>query len=108
LSRYNVHGTDYEMEFDEAKESTILRCEIRDAVSKSGNRYTARFQWLLEPLGLDFIDDHFKEHKDGLSWEGKVNGVPTTIIIKAPPRETPYKAWHYPNGHCHAHLWWSE
>jgi hypothetical protein len=108
LSRYNLYATNYEMEFDESEKTTLLKCEVRDAVSKSGNRYTARFQWLLEPLGLDFIEDHFKKHRDGLSWEGKVNGVPTTIIIKAPPRKSPYKAWHHPNGHCHFHVWWCE
>jgi hypothetical protein len=108
LSRYNVYATNYKMEFDESKKSILLKCDIHDAVSKSGDQYTATFQWLLESLGLDFIYNHFKENKDGLSWEGKINGVPTTIIIKAPSCDNSYKAWHHPNGHCHAHLWWSE
>ena len=47
---------------------------------------------------LDFIDDDFQESETGLSWDGCINNVPTTITLKF-PRSI---------GHCHAHVWWSE
>lgn len=94
------------VEFNETRKSTILRCEVYGAVSKTGKRYTATFFWLLRRLGLDFIDSGFEESKKGLSWEGPVNGVLITISIELPPRDSVYEAWHYPNGHCHAHAWW--
>lgn len=106
LSAYNRHAGNITVEFDEARRSIILRCDIHDAISKSGNRYTATFFWLLKPLGLDFIDSNFKESKEGLSWEGVVRGIPTTITLEFPPRDSVYAAWHHPNGHCHAHVWW--
>ncbi len=88
--------------------TTVLHGQVHGPVSVSDGRYLARFQWLLTPLGLDFIDSHFAERKDGLFWQGEISGVPTTITVKVPPRPVPYYAWHEPNGHCHAHVWWSE
>lgn len=108
LSTYGKHIDNVNVEFNETKKSTILKCDVHDAVSKSGNDYYATFEWLLEPLGLDFIDSGFEESKNGLSWEGAVNDIPTTISIQLPPRDSVYAAWHHPNGHCHAHAWWSE
>lgn len=114
-SQYGIGVTDwaisFRVEYEETGKSSyssLLRCEIHDAISKSGNRYSARFGWLLRPLGLDFIDDNFEETKDGLSWEGEINSVPTSIMVKLPPRDTIYEAWGQPNGHCHAHAWWIE
>lgn len=109
LSTYgerDEHAVDASVEFNEAKKSTILKCDVRDAVSKSGNSYHATFKWLLTPLGLDFINNNFEESKQGLSWEGFVNSIPTTILIRLPPQDSVYAAWHHPNGHCHAHVWW--
>jgi hypothetical protein len=95
------------VEFNEERKSTVLRCDIEGAVSKSENKYNATFFWLLRPLGLDFIDDHFEESKRGLFWQGSANGVPTTITVELPTIDGfAYKAWEYPVGHCHAHVWW--
>lgn len=98
----------YTLETDKATYSTFFECFVKGAVSKRGTNYTARFQWLLTPLGLDFIDDSFVPSKTGLSWEGERNGIPTTIMVKAPTQEADYTAWHHPNGHCHAHVWWTK
>jgi hypothetical protein len=107
LSTYGKHMYNVNVEFNETKKSTILKCDVHDAASKSGKDYYATFEWLLEPLGLDFIDSHFKESKNGLSWEGAVHDIPTTVLAQLPPRDSIYEAWHHPNGHCHAHAWWS-
>lgn len=106
LSAYSKHAENIAVIFNEARKSAVLRCDVHGAISKSGNRYTATFFWLLKPLGLDFIDSNFKESKEGLSWEGVVSGIPTTITLEFPPQDAVYAAWHHPNGHCHAHVWW--
>jgi hypothetical protein len=93
-----------EVVFDEERKSTILTCDIQGAMLRSGY-FT--FRWLLDPLKLDFIDDKFKESKEELSWEGKVDDIPTNIIIKLPPQESVYEAWEQLVGHCHGHVWWT-
>jgi len=98
----------YTLETQEVTYNTRLQCNVHNAISKSGDRYTVRFQWLLTPLRLDFIDDKFMELTHGLLWEGELAGVPTVIAVEAPMRDCPYVAWHQPNGHCHAHLWWEK
>ena len=107
LSRYSLHATNYQMEFDPPKKSIILKCDVHGAVSKRGNSYYGRFGWLLNPLGLDFIDDHFKKSKTGLSWKGTVKGIPTDVICEFPVQKTVYKDWGSSIGHCHAHVWWT-
>ena len=93
-----------EVVFDEERKSTILTCDIQGAMLRSGY-FT--FRWLLDPFKLDFIDDKFKESKEGLSWDGEVDGIPTNISIKLPSQKTVYAAWEQPVGHCHAHVWWT-
>jgi len=100
-------GTNAQVEINEKNKSTVLRCDVHGAIRKSGNSYHATFFWLLRPLGLDFIDDHFEESREGLSWEGSVSGIQTTITIKLPPQNVAYAAWQRSIGHCHAHVWWT-
>jgi len=104
--KYSVDARDFEFSFDKTNYSTITKCRVCGAISKSRVRYTADFLWLLNPLGLDFIEDHFKESNHGLSWEGKINGVLTTMEVECPPKDSIYKAWQDPVGHCHGHIWW--
>lgn len=85
------------IEFNETKKSTILKCDVYNAVSKSENNYHATFKWLLKPLELDFIDNGFEEYEKALSWEGSVNDILTTIILEFPASIN----------HCHAHVWWT-
>ena len=95
------------IEFEEDRNSTVFRSDIHEAVRKNDNSHRATFKWLLTPLGLDFIDDNFKESKNGLSWEGTINNIPTNISLKFPLQESVYAAWEHPVGHCHAHVWWT-
>ena len=107
LSKYGRQAADTSVEFNEDMKSTILRCDIQGAISKRGNNYYAVFPWLLDPLGLDFIDSDFEESKKGLFWDGLVNDIPTTITVELPTIDGfVYKAWQHPVGHCHAHAWW--
>ena len=108
LAKYDLHAQNYKISFDESSSSTKVMCDIYNGISKRGDRYTARFQWLLHPLGLDFIDDDFEEPRDGLSWQGYVDSVQMIISLEFPRQDAPYAAWHEPNGHCHAHVWWEQ
>ena len=95
------------VEFNEEGKSTVLRCDIEGAVSKSESKYSATFFWLLRPLGLDFIDNDFEESEKGLFWEGLVNDIPTSVSVELPAiGGSVYEAWQHPVGHCHAHVWW--
>jgi hypothetical protein len=110
LSEYGEQGeyaVGADVEFDEAKKATVLKCDVHDAITKSDDSYRATFLWLLRPLGLSFINNKFEETKEGLSWDGEVEGVPTSITVKLPPQESVYEAWEQPVGHCHGHVWWS-
>lgn len=96
--KYNVSVSDYSFSFDTATPSTVARCDIHDAITLSGeDEYRARFEWLLKPLGLDFIYGDFKESEKGLSWESSIQGIPISITLSFPASI----------GHCHAHVWWS-
>lgn len=104
-----VSTSDYSFSFDRASRSTVTKCDVHGAITKSGNEYRATFFWLLTPLGLDFIDDDFQESKEGLFWQGSLKGIPTTVTVRLPTiDEREYEAWEHPIGHCHAHIWWSE
>ncbi len=107
LSKYGVKGTDYTIEFDEAGRTTSLKCDVSGAISKKGNSYYGRFGWLIRPFGLDFIDNHFKESREGLSWQGVIDSIPTSIACEFPSQNVPYAAWGHRIGHCHAHVWWT-
>jgi len=112
LSRYGERGeyaVGADVEFEGTKKATVLKCDIHGAITESEGKYYATFKWLLRPLGLDFIDDKFNESKGGLSWDGEVAGIPTSITIKLPPQDVVYKAWQRQPyiGHCHAHVWWT-
>ena len=96
-----------DVKIDEAKRATVLKCDIHGAITKSDDSYRATFLWLLRPLGLSFINDKFEESKEGLSWDGGVDGIPTSITIKLPPQESVYAAWEPSVGHCHGHVWWT-
>jgi hypothetical protein len=96
-----------DVEFDETKKATVLKCDVHGAITKSDDSYRATFLWLLRPLGLSFIRNNFKESKGGLSWDGEVKGIPTNIAIELPPQEVIYEAWEQPVGHCHGHVWWT-
>ncbi len=104
--KHNVDARDFEVLFDEVSRASILSCQVYGCVSRSAERYTADFLWLLNPLGLDFIDDNFDQSKTGLSWEGSVNDVPMVITVECPPQDSIYEAWGEPYGHCHGHIWW--
>ena len=106
VSRFGVKAVNCSVTFNETALTTVLECHVTGCVSKTFNRYTADFSWLLWPLGLDFIDSGFAEAEDGLSWRGDLEGVPAEVVVKLPPQEGPYKAWASPYGHCHAHVWW--
>lgn len=92
----NEQVTNATVVVNEDTKSTILKCDVYGAIWKSGNRYQATFFWLLKPLDLDFINNDFDESEEGLSWQGLVNDIPTSVIVELPAEF----------GHCHAHAWW--
>ena len=104
--KYKVDAQEFQVSFDEASRSTIVKCQVIGCVLKGATKYTADFLWFLNPLGLDFIEDNFEKSNHGLSWEGIVNGEPTIIKIECLPQDSIYEAWQHPVGHCHGHVWW--
>ncbi len=110
LSGYGERGESAvgaDVEFEETKRATVLKCDVHDAITKSDDGYRATFIWLLSPLGLSFIRNNFEESKEELSWKGEAGSIPTSITIKLPPQESVYEAWEQPVGHCHGHVWWT-
>lgn len=103
---YRITTHEFEFSFDQGTCSTIATCHIDGAISKSANTYRGRFGWLLEPIGLDFINSNFKESNHGLSWKGITSGISITIEVECPLQDCIYKAWQEPVGHCHQHVWW--
>jgi len=89
--RYNVTANNFSVEFDEERGMAILKCDVHGKFS--GSWYD--FHWFLNPLGLDFIDSHFAKSERELSWQGSIDGVTTTIVLRFP----------FPIDHCHAHVW---
>ena len=106
FAEYNVSAGEFNFTFDEGNDSTVLECCIYDKIGQDGDDYRADFSWLLAPLELDFLDDNFTESTTGLSWEGYIGNVSTSIVIECPEQNSVYKAWEEPVGHCHAHIWW--
>jgi len=104
--KYRITTGEFEFSFAQETYSTIAGCRIDGAISNSGDGCRGRFGWLLEPLGLDFINDNFEESKTGLSWEGIINSTPITIEVECPPQDRVYEAWQDTVGHCHQHIWW--
>lgn len=97
-SSYGKEVANARVELDSEKRFAALTCNVNEVISKTGNRYYSTFEWLIRPLGLDFLDDHFKRSGNQLSWEGSINGVPTTILLTFPSSIN----------NCHAHVWWEE
>ena len=90
LERHNKYIVNVEVEFDEARKSTILTCDVRGAMY-SVNSYD--FHWLLGDLPFDLYQ--FKQSEKELDYEGEINGVTTKIRLAFP----------YPIAHCHEHVW---
>ena len=88
--KYKVKAENFEVSFDKTKKSTILICDIEGAMY-SANQY--EFHWLLGDLPFDLFA--FKQSEKELTYEGKVNDVPTTIRLIFP----------YAISHCHEHVW---
>jgi len=109
LALSHASASGYSFSFDSVTQSTLIGCDINDTISETGSKYRARFEWLLEPVGLDFNDDDFKESESGLSWEGVIKGIPTSVIVELPTIDSfVYEAWSDSIGHCHAHAWWTK
>jgi len=88
---YDVSADNFRVEFNEKKNSTTLKCDVHGKLS--GSTYT--FHWLLDPLGLDFINSDFVKSERKLSWKGSINEITTTITLRFP----------FTINHCHAHVW---
>lgn len=104
--KYSVDAREFEFSFEPTNHSTVTKCYIYGTITRSGNKYRADLLWLLRPYRLDFIDNHFKESRTGLSWEGTINDIPMSIKVKCPRQDCVYEAWQHPVGHCHGHIWW--
>ena len=66
-SSYGKEVNNARVELDSEKRFAALMCNVNEVISKTGNRYYSTFEWLTRPLGLDFLDDHFKRYGNQLS-----------------------------------------
>lgn len=96
LALSHASASDYSFSFDSSTQSTLIGCDIHNAISKSGNRYTARFEWLEFPEEFDLLNFD-KPTKDTLQGQTKINGIPVTFTLIFPVPIT---------GNCHYHVWW--
>jgi hypothetical protein len=87
---YGVDAGNFDLEVYKKEKSTTLKCDIHVELDTWYD-----FHWFLEPLGLDFIDDHFEKLERELSWEGSLNEVKTTILLK----------FAFEIDNCHEHVW---
>ena len=85
-----VTAENCEVDFNEPKKAVTLRCDIRGA-RYSTNSYSMHF--LLGNWPFDLYQ--FKKYEKKLLYEGKINGIPTTVIFEFP----------YSFSHCHEHVW---
>jgi len=90
LKKYNKSAVNTKIKIDEANKSTTLMCDVKGTMY-SPNSYD--FHWLLADLPFDLYQ--FKQSEKELTYEGKVNDVPTTIRLIFP----------YALSHCHEHVW---
>lgn len=88
---YQVNASNFDVETPEKEKSTILKCDVYAEFRTS----YYDFHWFLKPLGLDFLDDHFKRAERELSWEGSLDGVKSTVLLRFP----------FKISNCHAHVW---
>ena len=87
---YRVNAGNFDVEIDKEEKLSILK---RDIYIELDTWYD--FHWFLNSLGLDFINNHFQRLEGELSWEGPLEGVKTSILLKFP----------FKINNCHAHVW---
>jgi hypothetical protein len=104
--RYGASIANASIERMDHNQTIRVSFTVTNRVWGSSGGVTADFLWFLNAWGLDFIGSHFKEYNDGLGWSGLVKGTKVTIRVVVPSQPSPYKAWEYPYGHCHGHIWW--
>jgi hypothetical protein len=88
---YQMDAGNFDVQMATEERATILKCDVY-AQSPASH---CDFQCFTRPLGLDFFNDRFERSERGLSWQGSLDGVKTTIQFK------------FPSGFndCHARLW---
>lgn len=94
---------------DAANNTTLLTADVLEAISTHEGKYWCVFRWLLESLGakFNFLNDDFQASAQGLSWEGTVGEIPTTIVIKLPQVDNAvYTCWREPAGYSESAVWW--
>lgn len=87
--KYNVDADNFSVSFKE--NLSVLSCDVHGKFM--GSWYD--FHWFLNPLNLDFLDNHFNKSERSLSWEGVVDGIKTNITLEFP----------FQINNCHAHVW---
>ena len=79
LQKHGIVMVNPKVEFDKENKSTKLICDIKGAMY-STNSYD--FHWLLADLPFDLYA--FEQSEKELTYQGKINGVPTTIKLIFP------------------------
>lgn len=105
---YGMEPKFYETRFIDTDMTTLFECEIREKVTENENRYTAEFDWFLNPRGLNFVENDFEGTKTELTWHGEFNGISTGIVIDLPQQEIEYSEGGELVGYNHSTIWWPE
>jgi hypothetical protein len=89
-SLIRISAENFKIDFDQSKKSAILKCDITGA-RYSTNSYNMHF--LLGNWPFDLMN--FKRFERKLTYEGEIDGVPTSIVFE----------FLYVLSHCHEHVW---
>ncbi len=107
LNYIKEHGGNItSMNFSINGNKVIITFSLKGFLWRTDGECYADTSWILEPLGLDLINNHFKETNSSLSWSGKAGNITLSIVFLLPPQKKVYKSWQEEVGHCHAHIWW--
>lgn len=84
--------------FCDEKQTLIIRCTVRGAVTKTIGENVADFGWLLEPYNMNLFCFKKTSPRE-LSGYKKVDDTPNTFVLRFPSSII---------GHCYCHVWYKQ
>ncbi|MFP4005786.1 MAG: hypothetical protein ACLFUR_03585 [Candidatus Hadarchaeia archaeon] len=105
--KYDIEPEFTEIRFFDTDRSTLFQCEVWDKVGEEENVYVGNFDWFLNPLGLNFVDNEFEETNANLIWNNELDEISTGIVLDLPPENATYEIGGDSFGHGATKVWWT-